>query len=235
MDAEGSPVAQVSLEPSVVKVRVELAQRANFRPSVPIRVQLVGEVAPLYWVSNILVQPASVTLVGLPSVLEEVPGYIETEPVDITGATATVSQRVALRLPAGVSVVPETAQTEASQTVQVQVEVQPVTGGQTFQVPVNMQGLAPQFTATLSPEVVDVFLSGPLVQLQALDPAQIEVTVNLLDLSEGSHQVTPTVIVPPGIELKGMVPEAVAVEIVGPAPTPTIPPPAETATPAGSG
>jgi hypothetical protein len=36
--------------------------------------------------------------------------------------------------------------------------------------------------------------------------------------------------VPAGIELKGMVPEAVAVQIVGPQPTPTVPPPAETPT-----
>lgn len=230
MDAEGSPVAQVSIVPSVVKVRVELTQRANFRPSVPVSVQLEGLVAPLYWISNIVVRPASITLVGLPSVLEQVPGYVQTEPVNISGATARVSQRVALKLPPGVSVVPESAQQEASQTVQVEVEVLPVTGGRTLQVPVSMQGLAPQYTASLSPEVIDVYLSGPLVQLQSLSAEQIEVTVNLLDLGDGSHQLTPTVIVPAGIELKGMVPEAVAVQIVGPQPTPTVPPPAETPT-----
>ena len=224
MDGDDAAVSDVAVSPSLVKVTVELAQRANFKPSVPIRVQLVGDVAPLYWVSNITVKPGSVTLVGLPSALDEIPGFVETEPVDIDKATAPISQRVALRLPPGVSVMPESAQQEASQMVQVDVDVQPVTGGRTLlQVPVRMQGLAPQFTATLSPESVDVYLSGPLVQLQSLGADQIEVTVNLVDLGEGSHQLTPTVIVPAGVEIKGLVPEAVAVQVVGPAPTPAPP------------
>ncbi|MGQ9554054.1 MAG: CdaR family protein [Anaerolineae bacterium] len=233
MDRDDSQVSDVAVMPPLVNVKVELAQRANFKPSVPIRAQLQGDLAPLYWISNITVKPASVTLVGLPSALEQIPGFVETEPVNIDKATAPISQRVALKLPPGVSVMPESAQEEASQMVQVDVSVQPVTGGLILpQVPVHMQGLAPQFTARLSPENVDVYLSGPLVQLQSLTVDQIEVTVNLVDMGEGSHQLTPTVIVPAGIEIKGLAPEAVVVEIVGS--TPTSVPSAQTSTLSGT-
>ncbi|MHB0875258.1 MAG: CdaR family protein [Anaerolineae bacterium] len=221
MDSNDAAVSGVSVTPSTVDVTVELTQRANFKGPVPIRVQMLGEVAPLYWVSNITVRPASVTLVGLPSVLEEIPEFLETEPVDISNATATVSQRVNLVLPAGVSVVPETAEDAASQTVEVVVEVSPMTGSRTMlQVPVSMQGLAPDLTATLSPETVDVYLSGPLAELQALTVEQIVATVNLVDLGAGDHRLTPTVIVPEGIVVNNLLPEAVVVQIVGPTPTP---------------
>jgi len=220
VDEEGSPVAGVTVTPTTVNVRVELAQRANFKPSVPIKVELGGEVAPLYAVSNITLKPTSVTLVGLPSVLEAIPGYVETEPIDISGATESVSKRVALKLPPGVSVVPETVESEASQMVQVDIEIVPITGGRTMQVPVSAQGLSPQYRATLSPESVDVFLSGPLVQLQDLTVEELEATVNLVDLGPGVHLLKPTVLVPADIEVKGVVPEAVEVQIVGPIPTP---------------
>lgn len=221
LDADDAVVAGVTVTPSSVTVSVELTQRANFKGPVPIRVQMLGEVAPLYWVTNITVRPSSVTLVGLPSVLEQIPEYLETEPVDISNATATVTQRVNLVLPAGVSVVPETAEDAASQTVEVVVEVSPMTGSSTLlQVPVTMQGLAPDLVATLSPETVDIYLSGPLVQLQALTDKDVEVTVNLVDLGPGDHRLTPQVIVPEGITVSNLLPEAVVVQIAGPTPTP---------------
>jgi YbbR domain-containing protein len=222
LDADDATVSGVTVTPSTVAVTVELTQRANFKGPVPIRVQMLGEVAPLYWVTSISVRPSSVTLVGLPSVLEGIPEYLETEPVDISNATATVTQRVNLVLPAGVSVVPETAEDAASQTVEVVVEVSPMTGSTTLlQVPVTMQGLAPDLMATLSPETVDVYLSGPLVQLQALTVEDLEATVNLVDLGPGDHRLTPIVIVPEGVTVNKLLPEAVVVQIVGPTPTPS--------------
>lgn len=219
VDGDGAPVTNVSVVPPNVSVRVELAQRANFKPSVPIRVKLVGEVAPLYSLQSIVVRPASVTLVGLPEVLDEIPEFLETEPVDISGATATITRRVNLNLPPGVSVVPETADDDASQAVLVGIEVVPVVGSRTMQVTVAMQGLAPDLRATLSPETVDVYLSGPLAQLQALADEDIEATVNVLDLPPGNHRLVPTINVPPGLSITGILPEAVVVEITAPPPT----------------
>lgn len=232
LDSEDNAVSGVSVTPATVNVTVALTQRANFKGPVPVRVQMVGEVAPLHWVSSITVRPSSVTLVGLPSVLEEIPDYLDTEPVDITDATASLTRRVNLDLPSGVSVVPESAEAGASQTVEVIVEVSPVIGSITMQVPVSMQGLGPGLTATLSPDTVDVYLSGPLVDLQALTVDDIEATVSLVDLGPGDHRLTPTVIAPEGATINQLLPEAVVVQISGAEGT-TGPTPASGATNAG--
>ncbi len=224
---ESLPITGVTVTPTMVNVRVELAQRANWEPSVPVRVNLVGEVAALYSVSNITVNPSRVTLLGLPDSLEQIEGYISTEPIDITGATESVSRQVNLQLPPGVTVVPDTP--EASQTVAVNIEVVPITSGRTMEVPVQARGLAPGYTATFSPVAVDVVLSGPLAQLQTLVPADLETTVNLVDLAPGTHRLTPTVLVPAGIELKGVLPESVEVQIT----LPTEAEPTATAAPGG--
>lgn len=228
LDEDALPVTGVTVTPSAVNVRVELAQRANWEPSVPVRVNLVGEPAALYSVSNIAVTPSRVTLLGLPSALAEIEGYINTEPVDITGATDTISRRVALELPPGVTVVPDSP--EASQTVLVTVEIVPITASRTMQVPVRAQGLAPGLEARFSPGAVDVILYGPLAQLQTLVPESIEATVNLVDLSPGTHRLTPTVIPPAGTELRGIFPEAVEVQVTASGSSPT---PEATTAPAG--
>ncbi|MGI6206626.1 MAG: YbbR-like domain-containing protein [Anaerolineae bacterium] len=228
LDEDGLPVTGVTMQPSVVNVRVELAQRANWEPSVPVRVNLVGEPAALYSVSNITVTPSRVTLLGLPAALDEIEGYINTEPIDITGATDSISMRVALELPPGVTVVPDSP--EASQTVLVSVEIVPITASRTMQVPVRAQGIAPGLEAHFSPETVDVILNGPLAQLQNLAPESVEATVNLVDLAPGTHRLTPTVIVPAGIELRGILPEAVEVQLIA---TEATPEPEATAAPSG--
>lgn len=211
LSEDSLPITGVTVTPTMVNVTLELAQRANWEPSVPVRVNLVGEVAALYSVSNITVNPSRVTLLGLPDSLQQIEGYINTEPIDITGATESVSRRVNLQLPAGVTVVPDTP--EASQSVEVTIEVVPITSGRTMEVPVQAQGLAPGYEATFSPVAVDVVLSGPLAQLQNLVPDDIETTVNVVDLAPGTHRLTPTVLVPAGIELKGVLPETVEVQI----------------------
>jgi len=211
LSKDSLPITGLTVTPPTVNVQIELAQRANWAPNVPVRVNLVGEVAPLYSVSNITVVPSRVTLLGLPDALSEIQGYINTEPIDITGATESISRRVTLQLPAGVTVVPDTP--EASQTVQVEIEIVPITSGRTMQVPVRGQGLAPGFEATFSPDTVDVVLYGPLAQLQNLTADDVQATVNLVDLAPGTHRLTPTVVVPPEFELKGVLPETVEVQI----------------------
>ena len=211
LSEDALPITGVTVTPTMVNVKIELAQRANWEPSVPVRVNLVGEVAALYSVSNITVTPSRVTLLGLPDSLQQLEGYISTEPIEISGATESVTRRVNLLLPPGVTVVPDSP--EASQTVEVLIEVVPITSGRTMEAPVQAQGLAPGFEASFSPEAVDVVLSGPLAQLQNLVPDDIEIRVNLVDLAPGTHRLTPTVVVPAGIELKGVLPESVEVQI----------------------
>ncbi len=220
IDESGQVVSGVSLSPGTVTVRVELSERANFKGSVAVRVELVGQVAPLYAVSKITVRPDMVTLVGPPSVLAQIPGYVSTEPVDISGAKESIVRKVALRLPAGVSVVPESPETDSGQMVQVEVEIVPFTGGRTVKAAVQVQGLQPGYEATVSPDSVDVFLSGPLALLQELSESEVQVAVNLVDVPPGTHRLKPTVVVPEGVTVKSVLPELVEVQVVAP-PTPT--------------
>lgn len=107
-NANGEVLKRLTISPPKVHVTVPVDQRFGYR-DVSVRVAIPGEVAPGYWISNIVVEPSTVTVVGSPSALDNIPGFVETSAIDVSNATDDVIERVALNLPPGVSVVqPET-------------------------------------------------------------------------------------------------------------------------------
>lgn len=198
VDAQGAPVSGVDLTPRTVTVRLEVEPKAEFR-DVTMKAVLKGAPAPGYWVSNITIEPAAVTVEGKPEVIRTMPAVVSTVPIDIAGVKESISKRVALVLPEGVSVY--SADT-TGQTVLVRVEVTAIIGGKTMQPRVELLGLRSGLSATASPDNVDVILSGPLPELQALQAEDVRVVVNLFRLGTGRHKVTPTILLPEGSNLK---------------------------------
>ena len=226
-NAAGDPTGFVELVPRVVSVTVPIVQRAGFR-DVPVRVRWQGQPAPGYRISNVTVEPSIVTIYGSPADIEAVPGFVETSPVVVEGASGDVVERLPLNLPESISAF-------GVQSVQVRVSITPIEGGLTLErVPV-IQGLRAGLTAHVSPQSVDVIIAGPLPRLDALRAGDVRVILDLSDLAVGTHTITPTVVLPEGIRLESKVPGTVEVdiEVSTPTPTPTptpIPTPTDTPT-----
>jgi YbbR domain-containing protein len=220
----GEVLRRLTINPPKVHVSVPVDQRFGYR-DVSVRVAISGEVAPGYWISNIVVEPSTVTVVGGPSALANIPGFVETFEVDVGDAADDVVERVALNLPPGVSVVqPENQGNDSASGVLVTVDVSAIEGGQTVQRPVTFQGLRETRTAVARPSQVDVILSGPLPRLQSLTIQDVKVIVDLFGLEPGVHKVKPTVVVPEGLRVENVLPDTVEVEISiarPPTPTPT--------------
>jgi YbbR domain-containing protein len=234
-NAQGEAVGWVDWTPKEIEVEVPIEQKLGFK-DVSVRAIVMGQVAPGYWISNITVEPSAVTLIGSPDALAELTGYAETNVVNVSHAEETVTERVTLNLPEDISVVP--ASDAGGEGIRVMVEIAATMGGRTIQRWVEVQGMAHGLQAHPSPEYVDVILSGPLSQLQALRTQQVRVMIDLFNLAAGTHRVPPTVIVPEGLKVESIVPNAIEVEIsvIPPVPliTPTFTPvPAPTARPSG--
>jgi YbbR domain-containing protein len=224
----GEVLNRLTINPSKVQVTVPIEQRFGYR-DVSVSVVITGEVTSGYWISNILVEPSTVTIVGGPSALSNIPGYVETSEVDVTGATEDISERVALNLPPGVSIVQPETQSSGNGGVLVTVDVSAIEGGQTVQRPVTFQGLRETRWAIASPPQVDVILSGPLPKLQSLTVQDVKVIADLFGLEPGVHKVKPTVVVPEGLRVENVLPETVEIEIGIGRPLPPTPTPSPTA------
>lgn len=233
-DAQGNVISGLTISPTVVLVKVPIEQRVGYK-DVSIKAVLKGSAASGYWISNIVVNPSTLTIIGNPDILAKIPGFVETVPIDVTGATTDLSKRAVLSLPEGVSVL-------NNEGVTVQISVTPLLGGQTVRRKIVVQNLKRGQTATISPDSVEVILSGPLPSLQNLAADDVQVVVDVTGLAVGTHQLKPRAIAVPGaLRVQNIVPDTIQVTLADlstptPAftPTPTITPTLATPTPTPS-
>jgi YbbR domain-containing protein len=215
IDGDGEPVPGLELSPSQVDVRVGVRKRLGYKPEVEVVPDLRGGPAPGYRMGSVSVDPQTVTLVGLPSVLDALPGFVETQPISVTGATADLAQRTTLTLPPGVVVFD-------TNVVLVSVEVLPIESSRAMTATVEIQGVQPGWVATASPSEVDVILEGPDAILSTMSSQDIQVIVNVFGFGSGTHRLEPDVLAPEGVTAVSVIPETVEVVIVlAPTPTPT--------------
>ncbi|MBN1975762.1 MAG: hypothetical protein JW918_00035 [Anaerolineae bacterium] len=214
LDSEGQPVPHVTVAPDVAQVHIPIELKADYR-TLTIKPVREGLIAYGYTITGFSVTPESVTVSGAPDDIAALPGFIETEPVSVEGAQADVVAHPALSVPPNIALVP-------GQEVTVTYYVEAIHSSLTIEITPTLQNLAPGFTATVSPATVEVFLSGPLPQLEAMQPGNVRVVLELFELDAGTHQITPQVVVPDGLTGYSVLPSTVQVEIlIAPTATPT--------------
>jgi YbbR domain-containing protein len=97
--------------------------------------------------------------------------------------------------------------------VQAVVEISPVLGGQTIQLTPVVRGLGRGLEASFSPQAVEVILSGPLSELEALKAGDVSVVLDISDYEPGTHLVTPEVERPASLQVQAVIPDQVEVVI----------------------
>ena len=228
-DRDDQTINELKVDPSKVKITLPIEQKFGYK-DVSIRAVLVGRVAPGYRVSSVSVNPPTLTVVGNPDVVSSLGGLIETAQIDLSQATEDIARKVPLNLPDGVTVVWPQGQNGGASGVEVTVEITAIEDGIILQRPVTQQGIDPGYWWIASPERADVFLSGPIPQLQTLKASDVEVIVDLFGLEPGVHKVQPTVFLPDDFRVDAILPEVIEVTIGSNlTPTPVIPTPTSNA------
>jgi YbbR domain-containing protein len=213
LDSEGQIVPLVTLALERVHVYIPIELSLFYRPLV-VKVTLEGQFASGHRITEISVDPPSVTVFGSPSVIAALPGFIETESISLEGAQTDVIAHPALNVPPNVSIV-------LTEQPVVKVSIEPIQSSLTAVITPEIQGLDPGFTFTISPETVEVILSGPLPLLDTLETDAVRVVLDLFDLPVETHQIEPQIVVPEGVTAQSVNPATVQVEIfIVPTPTP---------------
>jgi YbbR domain-containing protein len=137
--------------------------------------------------------------------------FVNTEPVDITGATQSISKRVTLAdLPDGVTVTDPPVGT-----VEVRVAIEDIsTTAQTLNaLPIQPLNLDPGLDAQIEPRALSVTVDGPSNALTKMTPGDVKIRVDLSGLGPGTHEVSPEITVPQGVTWVANDPEVVEVTI----------------------
>jgi YbbR domain-containing protein len=217
LDAQDEIVRGLTINPESVHVTVPISQQGGFR-DVAVKVVVQGQQAPGYRIENISVFPPVVTVFADdPELVSQLPGIVETQPLDLQDRKEDVSTRLSLDLPENITIV-------GPQTVQVQVSISPIQTSVTLlNQPINVNGLSEGLSAQVFPQAVDVIISGPLPVLDALTSQDITVSVDVTDLEIGVYQLTPEVkVLVENVLVESILPGTVEVVIAIPnTPTPT--------------
>lgn len=187
LDADEVPVTGVTLNPPAVQVTVPVIQRGGYR-TVVVKIVTSGQIAAGYRLTNIFAMPPTVTIFSAdPGLVDTIPGFVETTPINLNMANDDIEIRVALNLPEGINVV-------GSQNVTVQIGIDPIQSSISFtNVPIQIEGLGEGLAVEFSPITVDIFLSGPLPLLDELNLDLILVLLDLTDRGVGTYQLAPEV------------------------------------------
>ena len=208
LDRNGLRVNGVTINPDSVNVKQEITQRGGYR-NVSVKVVTAGQIASGYRLTNISANPLVVTVFSTdPDLVNILPGFVETQPLDLTGAEEDLEVSLPLNLPAGVIAVGES-------TIRVSVTILPIQGSVTLAgIPIEIIGSRPELTIEASPDRVDVIFSGPLPTLDNLKISDIRVIIDLTNKIPGVYQVEPQVeITIPDVLVESILPATIEVEI----------------------
>ena len=208
LDARGVIVSGINLNPTQVNVEIPITQLGGYR-NVFVKIVTTGQIAQGFYLTGIMADPPNITIYSTdPELAANMPAFIETTPMNLNGAFESFEKDVSLNLPEGIVVV-------GDQQVTIKVNISAIQSSILLTgIPVEISNLGQGLKAALSPDRVDIYVSGPLYLLDKLNAADIIVTLDLANKTPGTYQLIPTVtLADSAINLDSILPASIEVVI----------------------
>jgi YbbR domain-containing protein len=212
VDVNGDPVTDVTIEPPIVHVQVNIQRRNDVR-EVSVSPNILVDTLPTgYVLTSISYNPQVILVSGSPEQMRDIPDTLATAPIDLTNRTDDFEITVPVDLPQ------EGFLLVGNQNITVSVEIEARTANRQFDgIPVEITGLSEGYTAQIAPDEVTVLVTGPQPVLETLASSDIQVTVDLNGLLEGNYQLIPQVTITRGETLASnisVLPTEIDVQVV---------------------
>ncbi len=192
VDANGQEIRGLAVDPSIVEATLPVREAAIAK-IVPVVPTIVGSPQPGLTITAVTADPATVTLSGPGSLLQNVTAAA-TAPVDLAGARGDLTRRVALVLPGGITA----SRPQAAVTVHIG---RALLSTVFRSVPVHVIGVPRGTVARIVPQRVEVQIEGPQEILQRLTPSAVTVEVQAAGQKPGEHRLALRAVLPPGVRL----------------------------------
>jgi YbbR domain-containing protein len=158
-----------------------------------------------YVIEGITTEPSTATIVGNPRTVAAL-SFADTERIDVSDASSTLTRQVALAVPDSVSVLEQ-------EVVRVTVRIVPLVLTQAITAVPIPEGLRPGLQVTSPLPSVQVVFQGPASALRALGAGDFRAIVDLDGLGPGAHRATVDVEPPAGISVQAVNPRVIGVTL----------------------
>lgn len=178
LDEKGENIPGIDFLPSEVTAKISIVKSSNNK-TVGIKVKTTGAPQSGYFISAISVNPVSVDVTGPKSVVDQAK-YIETLPIDITGASKTVEKDVSLDVQNGIIL-----QAGAPSKVHVKITFSDSSITKELVPTISIKNLSGYIVKGYSTNQIKVTVAGTSAQINNLQPSGIILTLDFADKSLG--------------------------------------------------
>jgi len=206
MDDKGRTIESkyININPKYVTVTVPVYPTKVL----PVKPNIAGVPNDNYELVSVEVYPQEITVSGEKSVLDKMDS-INTQVLDIEGATADIKQTLKIQKHEGVTIVPSSP-SEVEVVVRVKEKIiqrsLTIENIQMVNVPENSQ-------VEMEPTSLEIVLGGPATIINSIDPNSLNVYVDLAGISQGEHKLKVMADIPQGAELIEIKPAEVTVNV----------------------
>lgn len=208
LDSRGMEVTGVNLNPVRIAVDVPIRQLANYR-NVVVNIVTTGQIARGYFLTGITANPPSITIYGTdPEVAQDMPEYMETMPVDLSGKSESFETKASFNIPEGIDIV---GNQETTISVGIAARMDTI---QVLDVPIQVVNLPKGLKFSVTPKLVDIYVSGPMILLERISSGSVKVTIDLAGLTTGTYMRQPVVTIDdPNVRVDSITPASVEVRL----------------------
>lgn len=194
VDADGSRVDGVELEPQTAAVHVKITRRDDIR-QIAVRPNVLLKTLPTgFTLKNQSYDPESLFVSGAPEQLAKIADTLLTEPISLVGREEGFVTSVPIQLPDD-----ELFVMGGDSNISVSIEIIPIVASrQIDSITVGQLGLAETFEVSIVPTAVSAIITGPVVQVESLRPEDIQVIVDLEGLAPGIYDIAPSISITQG-------------------------------------
>ncbi len=181
-DEKGKEIQGLSFLPSEIEVSLPIEKSTNSK-TLGIKANLSGNPAPGFWVQEVLVDPATVTVQGAKEQISPLE-FLNTERIDIQGVKSDVEKIVTLSVPKDLTV-------SGSKQVNVKVKISSFEVTRVIAANIVFSNLGDNLKVeSISPATVQVGVRGAAQTVNALSSGSIKIEVDLKGKKEGAHQIS---------------------------------------------
>ncbi len=207
IDKNGEELTDLTISSEKANVRVEI----GVTKTVPVNVLTKGSVETGYNVGDIRSLTKEVKIAGSEEIISEIE-QINTVAIDIDSATSSISQKVNLNIPSGVSLLDD-----SNKQVQVVIAVDKNNEKTIIISSYSFNGLGGNLTATVYDDILSVVLQGEDSLLSQIDESFLTGNIDVTGLGVGTYTLDVTITtkeLPEGVTIKSLSKEEVKVNIV---------------------
>ncbi|MEA4848369.1 MAG: CdaR family protein [Clostridiaceae bacterium] len=199
LDKEGKDIKNITVEPSNITVSIPIEDTKR----VSLNMDILGQPAAGYVVSNISAQPEELLITGKQQALEGI-DLLKTEKIDITGEKNDISREVKLIIPEGIEIV------NANEKVNLYLKIEKIVTNEITIKDLEYVNLADNLELESMQSDIKVSLRGA-ESLVAEAPRTIKYYVDLKDAAEGHNALDVLWEAPKGIEILDVSPKQAVV------------------------